>query len=458
MQRTNYSDAGSLLILIVGLQFTLITSVFAQQPFITTWKTDNPGTSNSSSITIPSGISESVYDVDWDNDGVFDQFGITGGITHDFGIPGTYTIAIQGDFTEIYVINDHEKIISIDQWGSTVWESMHGAFSGCTNLAGQAVDVPNLSMVTSMFGMFRDASSFNQDIGNWDVSNVTEMDYMFQGASSFNQDIGGWDVSNVIGMTDMFQGASSFNQDIGSWDVSNVTEMLGMFRDASSFNQDIGDWDVSSATMMQTMFMNASSFNQDIGDWDISNVSEISYMFHGATAFNQELGDWELSNGITIINMLQNAGLDVQNYDSTLIKWEMQGITNKHLSSTSGLKYCLADSARNRLINVLGWQIYDDMYDCSTISVEEQLSASHFDVFPNPTSDQLNIHVGFNQPLNNISIEIVDILGQTLEKIDLGNNRTYIKERFNLSVFPSGSYYLLVRSEKEVMTKKIIIY
>ena len=60
--------------------------------------------------------------------------------------------------------------------------------------------------------MFWGATSFNQPLNNWNVSNVNNMGYMFGGAESFNQPLNNWDVSNVTDMGMMFNGATSFNQ------------------------------------------------------------------------------------------------------------------------------------------------------------------------------------------------------------------------------------------------------
>jgi surface protein len=293
-------------------------------PFITTWKTDNPGTSDDNQITIPTtpGVTYN-YTVDW-GDGTTDS-NVSGDITHTYVTPGTYTISISGDFPRIYFNynGDKEKILSVDQWGTGKWSSMEWAFTGCTNLEVQATDIPDFSELTSLTTMFVDCRTLvgNGSMNNWDTSTVTTVSNMFRGASNFNAPIGNWNTSNITNMIALFDNATSFNQEIGNWDVRKVTHMRAMFHNAESFKRNIGSWNVSNVTDMTQMFTGASSFNTDIGNWDVSNVTKMDAMFSGAAAFNQDIGDWDVSKVTTMNVMFAGTPVnqDIGNWDITSV-------------------------------------------------------------------------------------------------------------------------------------------
>ena len=86
------------------------------------------------------------------------------------------------------------------------------------------------------------------------------MSAMFKNASTFDQDLSSWNVSKVIDMIGMFNGTEAFNQDIGTWDVSNVTNMFGMFYLASAFNQDLSSWNVSNVTECEEFSLDATAW------------------------------------------------------------------------------------------------------------------------------------------------------------------------------------------------------
>ena len=154
--------------------------------------------------------------------------------------------------------------------------------------------------IEDMQQLFKDNSNFNEDIGNWDISNVLTVTAMFLGATSFNQDIGNWDVSNVTSMHEMFQDATSFNQDIGSWNVRKVVNFAEMFERATSFNQDIGSWEPISATSMTQMFFQASNFNQDLKGWN-QYLDGVVYCGN----FGSLAPKWETSNRPSFDNCSQ---------------------------------------------------------------------------------------------------------------------------------------------------------
>jgi len=305
---------------LIAASLLITTPVSADAPddFVITVKTDNNGVSSDTQFTIPTH-SESIYNynVDCDDDGTDDITGATGSVTCDYASAGTYTVRIKDNnedgtgFPRIYFNygGDKDKLLTIEQWGTGHWTSMGHAFWDCENLAGQASDSPDLSDVTDMSYMFRNASSFNQNISGWDTSTITDMSWMFGGATVFNQDISGWNTSSVTTMREMFYNASAFNQPIGSWNTSSVTDMTNMFYQASAFNQDISGWVTSSVLSMKGMFQGASSFNQNIGGWNTALVNNMYGMFWGASVFNQNIGSWNTSSVTDMRYMFSDASV-----------------------------------------------------------------------------------------------------------------------------------------------------
>ena len=188
---------------LIGMPILLFANAFSNAPRAITKKSDltpDPTafvmifrtTTPNESITIPIRSTYSYnYQIDWDDDGVYEVTGATTNKTHIFPTVGDHKVAVKGLFPAIYFNYSvsRDKLVSIYQWGTNQWRTMDSAFRRCTNLNGTAIDTPDLSLVTSMESMFNQATSFNGAIGNWDVSNVISMKGMFFNASSFNQDI-----------------------------------------------------------------------------------------------------------------------------------------------------------------------------------------------------------------------------------------------------------------------------
>jgi len=262
----------------------------AEDPnFIIRVKTDNPGSSANNQITLPL---TGTYEIDW-GDGTVQN--LTGTQTHTYTTAGEYDISIGVGLTNIEFDNngDVAKLLLIKNWGDILWNNFN--FRGCLNLDITAIDIPDLSNVIELINTFRNCNSliWNDSVNNWDVSNVTDMTGMFREATLFNQPIVNWDVSNVTDMLQMFMDATSFNQDIGNWDVSNVTDMLQMFRGSSSFNQPIVNWDTSNVTDMSAMFLDASNFNQDLSGWCVENIPTVPPNFdQGATSWVLPRPNW----------------------------------------------------------------------------------------------------------------------------------------------------------------------
>ncbi|BFM13249.1 hypothetical protein R50072_34020 [Simiduia litorea] len=307
---------------------TIDITILQETPFITRWKTDNPGASADDQITIKvSPDFDYDFSVDW-GDGNVDN-NITADITHTYAVAGEYVVSITGKFPQPFFINtfdasltDSPKLLAVEQWGQRSWLSMKQAFFNCVNLVINDLESPDLTFVKSMASMFTNADNLSGEMNNWNVSSVTDISNIFSGADKFNTDISNWDVSNVKNMASAFSNGS-FNQDIGNWDVSNVTSMNSMFKNAFTFNQDIGSWNVSKVTSMSSMFENADKFNQNIGVWDVSSVRFMTSMFENTALFNQDISAWNVSNVINMQKMFRENRV----FNQDIGNWEVSRVT-----------------------------------------------------------------------------------------------------------------------------------
>ena len=252
------------------------------------------------------------------------------------GLPAGATIRLgiyPSNFQRVKIDNgtDKNRLLDVEQWGSTVWLNMEKAFFGCNNLNVSATDIPVLTSCALLFFMFAECNSLNgpSNINSWNTAAVTNMGYMFYQCYAFNQNIGSWNTGNVTQMYYMFAVASAFNNggsnSINNWNTGAVTDMSMMFFLASSFNQNIGSWNTGAVTNMLFLFNAASAFNNggstSINNWNTAAVTDMYEMFSGASAFNQNIGNWNLKANVDLNNMLDNCGMNSTNYSATLVGW-----------------------------------------------------------------------------------------------------------------------------------------
>lgn len=276
----------------------------------------------------------------------------------------------------------------IGEWNTTGVTTMIDAFDGSVlgvTTFNEDLGDWDVSNVTDMHSMFNNQNDFNQDLNSWDVGAVTDMSFMFAGnggfggaplGGKFNGNITSWDVSSVTTMDRMFQNQPFFNQDISGWNVSSVTNMQGMFVQAlfapntknRAFNQPLNSWNVSNVTNMQDMFRNINvfgsgngiaAFNQPLNNWDTSKVTNMQSMFQGDSVgdgagdlgqpFNQDISSWDVG-AVTNANFmfLNNKAFSTTNYDALLVGWSAQTVQPNVLLNASLTQFSAGTAATAR--------------------------------------------------------------------------------------------------------------
>ncbi|HAS43828.1 MAG TPA: hypothetical protein DCS93_25325 [Microscillaceae bacterium] len=329
---------------------------------------------------------------------------------------------------------------AINNWNTSNITDMSNMFYGASQF-NRPLNHWNTGEVTNMTHMFHGASKFNQPIGSWNTEKVTNMSYMFQEAVEFNQAIGTWNTNNVTNMAYMFYKAAKFNRNIEAWNTGEVTNMKGMFRQDSLFNQSIQLWNTHKVTNMSSMFYGAVEFNRDINSWNTGEVTNMAAMFQGARKFNKSLSNWNTAkvtnmvfifkgavtfnqsiewntSSVTIMQgmfegassfnhslgeinisqvtdmryMLNNCGMDLLNYNQTLVDWATQNVQNNVTLGGLGRRYCEGNTGRAHLQNNHFWNFVSDL----PITCNPEINVQHngASIASGATFDMGTIEVG----------------------------------------------------------------
>ncbi|MDP4040149.1 BspA family leucine-rich repeat surface protein [Mycoplasma mycoides] len=115
------------------------------------------------------------------------------------------------------------------KWDTSNVTDMNSLFYGRDQFNSSDILDWDTSNVTDMSEMFSGATEFNQDLSKWDVSKVQNFEKMFEGAKKFNNDNKpldwGLKLKSVKKMKKMFKNASSFKQNLNSWVMRTNVDM-----------------------------------------------------------------------------------------------------------------------------------------------------------------------------------------------------------------------------------------
>ncbi len=328
--KLNISVSYQELLLVILLMFVVSPSMAGPDDFVFT--IDTRISTDNESFTIPAYGKGYKYDVDCDNDGIFEAINQTTAYTCDYSMGGAgRNIILIRDTTDegngfprfrFNEFGEEAEITELNNWGTGVWDSMDRAFAGAINLVVTATDVPDLSQVTSTALMFSGASLADPDTSGWNTEQVANMRYMFFAARAANPDTSGWNTSQVTDMKGMFHSALIANPDTSGWNTGQVTDMSLMFVGAESANPDTSGWNTANVTDMSAMFNGADVAEPDTSGWDTGQVVDMRFMFFGALVANPDTSGWNTSQ-VTDMSGMFGATLvadpDVSGFDTSQV-------------------------------------------------------------------------------------------------------------------------------------------
>jgi len=169
----------------------------------------------------------------------------------------------------------------VDSLTPTLVTKFENMFNGASQFDGKIFK--DTDAATKMESMFEGASSFTgKNAQNMATQECLSMKNTFKSATVFNaaitMDNNKWKVDKVTSFAYMFNGASSFNQDIRNWEIPTATvsdRLTNMFVGASNFQQNLCEWNgrITTAVTATDMFSSPNCPNPS-GEFTTANLAD----------------------------------------------------------------------------------------------------------------------------------------------------------------------------------------
>lgn len=196
-------------------------------------------------------------------------------------------------------------------WNTSSVSNMGSVFKGATsfNCGSNANGLSNwnTSSATTMLEMF-ESSSYNKPLNT----------NLVPAASSYSgSDYVAWDVDNVTDFKEMFRDNTSFNQDIGKWKfkATGTIALNYMLKGATAFAQDIST---------KTITAGNSPYGTQYTAWDIRRATSLTRIIAGTNVnvfLNWGTGQWSTYALHSWGGASAAGGLSVANYTDQIVKW-----------------------------------------------------------------------------------------------------------------------------------------
>jgi hypothetical protein len=172
--------------------------------------------------------------------------------------------------------------------------------------------------------------------------------------------------------------------------------------------------------------------------------SDITYNFNGV-AYNGS-GGVAPNNRAIYLNNTNNVDTTILFYNGNTIPMDLRGVANFMNDPTPGNAYITGGMTVNQTVSNKTFKL---IYTPNVSDITEN-STSSFKIYPNPTSQQINLAF---KNAENKTISLIDVLGN--EVFQTESNSTNLE--LNVVNYPKGIYFIQVKTEKEMSSQKIVI-